>query len=92
MTRLNISLKGDCYTNKEKEDFWNKINHDDQCPECDAMFSMLKGPRGGLPFNIKCKYCHTVFWLTPFPELGAYPIMVVNPPKGERRLLNENKG
>ena len=92
MTRLNISLTGDCYTDKEKKDFWIKLNHEDQCPECDAMFSMLQGPRGGLSFNIKCKYCHVVFWLTPFPDLGAYPISVDEPPQEERRLLNENKG
>lgn len=93
MSRLNISLKGDNYTDKEKKDFWIKINHDEQCPECDAMFSMLKGPRGGLAFNIKCKYCHTVFWLTPFPGFGAYPISVDVPPHEERRLVeDENKG
>lgn len=89
MPKLNISLKGDQYTHDQKKAFWIQIHDDDQCPECGAMFSMLQGPRCGLASNIKCKYCHVVFYTTPFPELGAYPISIDNPPQEERRLIDD---
>jgi len=91
MTKLNISLKGDQYTDDQKKEFWIQIHDHDQCPECGAKFSFLRGPRGGLSFNIKCKYCHVVFWTTPFIELGAYPVSEDNPPQEERRMIYENK-
>jgi len=89
MSKLKFSLKGDDYTDQQKKDFWIQIHYADQCPECGAMFSMLQGPQGGLASNIKCKYCHVVFWVTPFVELGAYPISVDNPPQEERRLIDD---
>jgi len=90
MTKLNISLKGDDYTHEQKKAFWIQINDDGQCPECGAMYSMLRGPVGGSAMNIKCKYCHVVFWLTPYVQFGAYPISIDNPPQDDRRLLNVN--
>jgi len=89
MTKLKISLKGNHYTDDQKKDFWIQIHEADQCPECGATFSFLQGPRGAVASNIKCKYCHVVFWTTPFIELGAYPVSADNPPQEERRLIDD---
>ena len=74
MNKLTVSLKGDCYTDEQKKEFWIDIHHRAKCPECGAIDSMLEGPHGGMAINIKCSECKTVFWTTPFAGFGAYPI------------------
>ena len=92
MPKLKISLKGDEYTDQQKKDMWLLIHYLARCPECGSIDSMLAGPSGGLSVNIKCKDCHVVFFTTPFAALGAYPISIDKPPRGERILIDENKG
>lgn len=74
MTKLQPSLTGDNYTDRQKQAMWVTINYLETCPQCGGFQSMLAGPRGGMAENIKCKYCHMVFWLTPHKQIGAYPI------------------
>jgi len=83
------SLNGTEYTDVQKKEMWIDIHYRSKCPECGAIDSFLQGPRGGLAVNIKCKYCHIVFWTTPFFGFGAYPINIDNPSHGGRRLLDD---
>lgn len=83
MDKLQLSMTGDCYSEDRKLGMWHDIHSRGKCPQCGALDSMLQGPRGGLAMNIKCKYCHLVFWTTPFPETGAYPIRDDTPTKKE---------
>ncbi|MBA7706759.1 hypothetical protein ES703_115616 [subsurface metagenome] len=89
MPKLKISLNGDEYTDQQKKDFWIHIHYLRECPECGAVFSMVHGPQACLASNIKCSYCHTVFWSARYMELGAYPISVDNPPDVERKVIND---
>lgn len=74
MAKLQISLTGKYYSDERKQEMWLDIHHREKCPECGAIGSMLKGPRGGEAINIKCSECGTIFWTTPCEGFGAYPI------------------
>ncbi|MBA7687659.1 hypothetical protein ES703_96123 [subsurface metagenome] len=74
MPNLKPSLKGDNYSQEEKKEMWDEIHTRRKCPECGAIDSMLKGPRGGFALNIKCSKCKMIFWTTPFTGFGAYPV------------------
>lgn len=74
MPKLAPSITGKFYTQDQKDAMWHDICYRGKCPQCGGIDSMLQGPRGGLAENIKCKYCHMVFWITPFLGFGAYPI------------------
>lgn len=74
MPNLKPSLKGDNYTEEQKKEMWRDIHHDRKCPECGAIDSMLKGPRGGGAINIKCSQCKMIFWTSSVYGFGAYPI------------------
>lgn len=74
MSKLEVSLTGDNYTQEQKKDMSTCIHINAKCPECGAEYTMLEGPHGGLALNIKCSECKTIFWTTPFPGPGAYPV------------------
>lgn len=74
MGKLTASLTGEEYTDEQKDEMWTDIHMRAKCPECGAIDSMLKGPCGGMTINIKCQECGTVFWSSPFPGFGAYPL------------------
>ena len=73
MAKLTASLTGEEYTDEQKKEMWIDIHIRAKCPECEAISSMLDGPRGGMAINIKCSECKTIFWTTPVPGFGAYP-------------------
>lgn len=74
MPNLTPSFRGDNYTREQKREMWLDIHTRGKCPECGAIDSMLKGPRGGLGTNITCSQCNMVFWTSSIYGFGAYPI------------------
>lgn len=74
MPNLKLSLSGEEYTKDQQILMWTKIHILLKCPECNASDSMLPGAIHGPACNLKCSYCHTVFWTSPLRVFGAYPI------------------
>lgn len=64
----------DNYSQEQKEVMFDIITTLKACPTCFMRGSLLLGPKGGFAANIKCSECQTVYFITPFRGVGAYPV------------------
>lgn len=58
--RGKLKVESSVLTALDGADLLGFLN-DGRCPDCRTLFSMLKGPRGGLCTNIKCRVCGSEF-------------------------------